>query len=210
MADSTISVLLVDDHSVVRAGFRYLLERVDGFVVIESDSAEAAYRIYREKKPDVVVIDMSMPGIGGLEGIRRLRASDDESRIIVLSMYNDPSFVTRAMEMGALGYLSKNCGPEELAKAIAAVMKGDRYFSSDIAIDAPGETTGTEISSLSTREFQVFRMLAEGTSVRDIADTLSLSPKTVNNHRSNIMEKLHTHSAVEMTRLAVREGIIDA
>lgn len=210
MGDATVSVLLVDDHAVVRAGFRYLLERVDGFVVIESDSAEAAYRIYREKKPDVVVIDMSMPGIGGLEGIRRLRASDETSRIIVLSMYNDPSFVTRAVEMGALGYLSKNCGPEELAKAIAAVMKGDRYFSSDIAIAAPGETTGTEISSLSTREFQVFRMLAEGASVKDIADTLSLSPKTVNNHRSNIMEKLQIHSAVEMTRLAVREGIIDA
>lgn len=209
MVDATVSVLLVDDHSVVRAGFRYLLERVDGFVVIESDSAEAAYRTYREKKPDVVVIDMSMPGIGGLEGIRRLRASDDTSRIIVLSMYNDPSFVTRAMEMGALGYLSKNCGPEELAKAIAAVMRGERYFSSDIALEA-ADTGGTELSSLSTREFQVFRMLADGASVKDIADTLSLSPKTVNNHRSNIMEKLQLHSAVEMTRLAVREGIIDA
>ncbi len=209
MVDATVSVLLVDDHSVVRAGFRYLLERVDGFVVIESDSAEAAYRTYREKKPDVVVIDMSMPGIGGLEGIRRLRASDDASRIIVLSMYNDPSFVTRAMEMGALGYLSKNCGPEELAKAIAAVMRGERYFSSDIALEA-ADTGGTELSSLSTREFQVFRMLADGASVKDIADTLSLSPKTVNNHRSNIMEKLQLHSAVEMTRLAVREGIIDA
>ncbi len=210
MVDATVSVLLVDDHSVVRAGFRYLLERVDGFVVIESDSAEAAYRIYREKKPDVVVIDMSMPGIGGLEGIRRLRASDETSRIIVLSMYNDPSFVTRAMEMGALGYLSKNCGPEELAKAIAAVMRGERYFSSDIALEAAGDTGGTDLSSLSTREFQVFRMLADGASVKDIADTLSLSPKTVNNHRSNIMEKLQLHSAVEMTRLAVREGIIDA
>ncbi len=209
MVDATVSVLLVDDHSVVRAGFRYLLERVEGFVVIESDSAEAAYRTYREKKPDVVVIDMSMPGIGGLEGIRRLRASDDTSRIIVLSMYNDPSFVTRAMEMGALGYLSKNCGPEELAKAIAAVMRGERYFSSDIALEA-ADTGGTELSSLSTREFQVFRMLADGASVKDIADTLSLSPKTVNNHRSNIMEKLQLHSAVEMTRLAVREGIIDA
>ncbi len=209
MVDATVSVLLVDDHSVVRAGFRYLLERVDGFVVIESDSAEAAYRTYREKKPDVVVIDMSMPGIGGLEGIRRLRASDDTSRIIVLSMYNDPSFVTRAMEMGALGYLSKNCGPEELAKAIAAVMRGERYFSSDIALEA-ADTGGTELSSLSTREFQVFRMLADGASVKDIADTLSLSPKTVNNHRSNIMEKLQLHSAVELTRLAVREGIIDA
>ncbi len=210
MVDATVSVLLVDDHSVVRAGFRYLLERVDGFVVIESDSAEAAYRIYREKKPDVVVIDMSMPGIGGLEGIRRLRASDETSRIIVLSMYNDPSFVTRAMEMGALGYLSKNCGPEELAKAIAAVMRGERYFSSDIALEAAGDTGGTDLSSLSTREFQVFRMLADGASVKDIADTLSLSPKTVNNHRSNIMEKLQLHNAVEMTRLAVREGIIDA
>ncbi len=210
MADATVSVLLVDDHSVVRAGFRYLLERVDGFVVIESDSAEAAYRIYREKKPDVVVIDMSMPGIGGLEGIRRLRASDETSCIIVLSMYNDPSFVTRAIEMGARGYLSKNCGPEELAKAIAAVMKGERYFSSDIALEAAGDAGGTELNSLSTREFQVFRMLAEGASVKDIADTLSLSPKTVNNHRSNIMEKLQLHSAVEMTRLAVREGIIDA
>lgn len=209
MVDATVSVLLVDDHSVVRAGFRYLLERVDGFVVIESDSAEAAYRTYREKKPDVVVIDMSMPGIGGLEGIRRLRASDDASRIIVLSMYNDPSFVTRATEMGALGYLSKNCGPEELAKAIAAVMRGERYFSSDIALEA-ADTGGTELSSLSTREFQVFRMLADGASVKDIADTLSLSPKTVNNHRSNIMEKLQLHSAVELTRLAVREGIIDA
>ncbi len=210
MGDSTVSVLLVDDHSVVRAGFRYLLERVDGFVVIESDSAEAAYRIYREKKPDVVVIDMSMPGIGGLEGIRRLRASDEKSCIIVLSMYNDPSFVTRAMEMGALGYLSKNCGPDELAKAIAAVMRGERYFSSDIALETAGDAGGTEISSLSTREFQVFRMLAEGASVKNIADTLSLSPKTVSNHRSNIMEKLQIHSAVEMTRLAVREGIIDA
>ncbi len=211
MNDRRIKVLLVDDHPVVRTGFRYLLENQNGFHVDEAGSAEDAYSKYSALIPDVVILDISMPGMGGLEGIRRLRARDEGVRILVLSMYDDLTFVTRAMKMGAMGYLSKNGAPEELGKAILAVMAGKEYFSSDIAgqLDS-ADGSVTEVHGLSTREFQIFRLLAEGRSAQMIAADLNLSPKTVNNHRAHIMEKLALKNAAELTRFAIREGIIEA
>jgi len=207
-----IKILLVDDHPVVRAGFRYLLEKQSGFEVCEAGSAEDAYSLCAEIVPDVVVLDISMPGMGGLECIRRLCARDKNIRILVLSMYDDPSFVTRASKMGAMGYLSKNSAPEELSKAILAVMANKKYISTDISKRARlDHESGTgRLYGLSTREFQIFSLLAEGRSAIAIADSLNISPKTVHNHRSHIMEKLGLSNTSEITRLAIRQGIIDA
>lgn len=211
MATAKIKVLLVDDHPVVRTGFRYLLEKQNGFHVDEVGSAEDAYTSYASLQPDVVILDISMPGMGGLEGIKRLRARDASACILVLSMYDDLGFVTRARKMGAMGYLSKNGAPEELARAIRSVLAGKEYYSADIAAELENQHHSVcEVQGLSTREFQVFRLLAEGRTAQAIADDLNLSPKTVNNHRTHIMEKLGLKNASELTRFAIRQGVIKA
>ena len=203
------SILLVDDHAVVRAGFRYLLESRNQYEVSEAGSSEEAYQVYGELKPDVVVLDVSMPGMGGIEGLRRLRSRYPEARVLLLSMYDDPAFVARAMKMGARGYISKNSAADSLVKAITEVLRGKTYFSEDIAaqMDDDGDHA-SETLSLSSREFEVFRLLAEGRSVGDIAEDLKLSPKTVSNHRSRLMDKLCLKTTAELVHYAIRQGIV--
>jgi len=204
------SVLLVDDHAVVRASFRYLLENKEGYVVAEADSAEAAFEQYDLLLPDVVVLDISMPGMGGFEGLRRLRHKHKDARVLLLSMYDDSAFVTRAIKMGARGYISKNCAPESLGKAIKAILNGEQYFSDDIAIQMRGreKDQDSETLSLSPREFEVFRLLAEGQAVNEVAANLNLSPKTVSNHRSRLMDKLSLKSTADLVHFAIRQGVI--
>lgn len=205
-------ILLVDDHAVVRAGFRYLLESRNEYQVSEAGSSEEAYQVYGELQPDVVVLDVSMPGMGGIEGLRRLRSRYPEARVLLLSMYDDPAFVARAMKMGARGYISKNSAADSLVRAIGEVLRGKTCFSDDIAAqmgdDARDYDSGT--LSLSTREFEIFRLLAEGRSVADIAADLSLSPKTISNHRSRLMEKLSLRTTAELVHYAIRQGIVGA
>lgn len=206
-------ILLVDDHAVVRAGFRYLLESEGQYQVREVDSAEEACSVFNEFKPDVVVMDMMMPGMGGLEGVRHIHAKDENARILVLSMRDDGAYVSRALKAGAKGYITKRSAPEELANAIQTLLRGKLYLSGDIA-DARGQggaaSDEDRVSQLSEREFEVFCLLAEGRTVVEISEDLHLSPKTVSNHRANIMMKLGAKNIVELTRLAIRNGLIDA
>ncbi|MDH5573485.1 MAG: response regulator transcription factor [Gammaproteobacteria bacterium] len=206
-------LLLVDDHAIVRAGFRYLLESDADYEIKEVNTAEEACHVYNEYKPDAVIMDLLMPGMGGLEGVRHINAKDGEAKVLVLSMRDDPVYISRARKAGAKGYITKRSAPEELTRAIISVIDGKEYLSSDVLDIMPRADVTTDdekINCLSEREFEVFCMLADGVSVVSISNSLHLSPKTVSNHRTRIMSKLSANSLVDITRLAIRKGLIDA
>ena len=205
--------MLVDDHAVVRTGFRLLLQAfADIEVVAEADSGEAACQMYESVAPDVVVMDIAMAGMGGIEAIKRLIAKDAKARILALSAHEDTSHPKRALQAGALGYLSKRSAPEVLIDAIRAIAKGQRYLDAQIAQrmavqDIHGEKG--PMDKLSPREFEVFLQLARGQSVAQISETLTLSSSTIGTHLYNIKQKLGLGNQAEMTLLAVRHGLID-
>lgn len=205
-------LLLVDDHAIVRAGFRYLLESDADYDILEAGSAEEACNVYGAYKPDAVIMDLMMPGMGGLEGLRHLNAKDRNAKILVLSMREDLAYVTRATLAGATGYLTKRSAAEELVKAVNEVIKGKKYLSADICDSDKSDLIVSEevkIKRLSEREFEVFCLLAEGRAVVKISDDLHLSPKTVSNHRTRIMSKLEISNIVELTHMAIRNGLIE-
>ena len=208
-----IGVLLVDDHAVVRVGFRMLLEVTpDVRVVGEADDGEAACRTYAGLKPDVVVMDLAMPGIGGLQAVRRLLATDPAARILALSAYDDAVHPKRVLKAGALGYLCKREAPQALLDAVRAVAAGRRWIDPAIAQKmALDEVAGTEspLQTLSSREFDVFLMLARGRSVAEIAADLSLSASTVGTHMYHIKQKLQVANQAEITLLALRHRLIE-
>ena len=205
--------MLVDDHAVVRTGFRLLLQAfADIEVVAEADSGEAACQMYESVAPDVVVMDIAMAGMGGIEAIKRLMAKDAKARILALSAHEDTSHPKRALQAGALGYLSKRSAPEVLIDAIRAIAKGQRYLDAQIAQrmavqDIHGEKG--PMDKLSPREFEVFLQLARGQSVAQISETLALSSSTIGTHLYNVKQKLGLVNQAEMTLLAVRHGLID-
>ena len=205
--------MLVDDHAVVRTGFRLLLQAfADIEVVAEADSGEAACQMYESVAPDVVVMDIAMAGMGGIEAIKRLMAKDAKARILALSAHEDTSHPKRALQAGALGYLSKRSAPEVLIDAIRAIAKGQRFLDAQIAQrmavqDIHGENG--PMDKLSPREFEVFLQLARGRSVAQISETLTLSSSTIGTHLYNIKQKLGLVNQAEMTLLAVRHGLID-
>ncbi|VAW51548.1 hypothetical protein MNBD_GAMMA06-312 [hydrothermal vent metagenome] len=205
-------VLLVDDHAIVRAGFRQLLEKDNNFDILEVESAEKACQIYGKFQPHVVIMDLVMPGMGGLEGVRHLHAKDDKAKILVLSMREDMAYVNRATLAGASGYLTKGCVAEELRKAVNAVLNGRTYLSEKIyrTDDNIFTSDKQKIENLTEREFEVFCKLAEGQSAVKISSDLHLSPKTISNHRTRILSKLNATSIVEITRLAIRNELLDA
>jgi len=205
-------LLLVDDHAIVRAGFRYLLESDADYEIREVDTAEEACRIYSEYKPDAVIMDLLMPGMGGLQGVRHIHAKDQNARVLVLSMRDDPVYVSQATKAGAKGYVTKRSAPEELTRAVSVLIKGQEYLSADIKqnISKSSKSDEEKIDCLSEREFEIFRLLAEGHTVVNISEDLHLSPKTVSNHRTHIMHKLQATNIVELTRLAIRNGLIEA
>jgi len=205
--------MLVDDHAVVRTGFRLLLQAfADIEVVAEADSGEAACQMYESVAPDVVVMDIAMAGMGGIEAIKRLMAKDARARILALSAHEDTSHPRRALQAGALGYLSKRSAPEVLIDAIRAIARGQRYLDAQIAqrmaVQAIHGDNGP-MEKLSPREFEVFVQLARGQSVVQISETLTLSSSTVGTHLYNIKQKLGLVNQAEMTLLAVRHGLID-
>jgi two-component system, NarL family, invasion response regulator UvrY len=208
----TIKVMLVDDHAVVRMGFRLLLQSTpDIEVVAEAESGEEACKLYSEKKPDVVVMDLSMPGIGGMEALNRIRAKFPNARILVLSAHDDAMHPKRVLEAGAVGYLSKRSAPEALIQALAQVMQGKIFLESGIAQKlAVNQLTGEQnpLAVLSPREFEVFKLLAQGESVAEIADLLFLSPRTVGTHLYNIKQKLNASNSAELALIAMRAGVI--
>ncbi|MEZ0233248.1 MAG: response regulator [Methylophilaceae bacterium] len=208
-----INVMLVDDHAVVRMGFKMLLESApDIKVVAEAENGEQGVKMYMEHHPDVVVMDITMPGIGGLEAIERIMAKDSHARLLVLSAHEDSVHPKRVLNAGALGYLTKRSAAEELIKAIRTVAGRKRYLEASIAQQMAiqqlsGETNPVDV--LSDREFEVFMALAKGKTTNDIAETLSLSPRTVGTHLYNIKQKLNANNSAEIALIAMRSGLID-
>lgn len=207
-------VMLVDDHAVVRVGFKMLLQAApDIEVIAEADSGESACLKYAEVAPDVVVMDLAMPGMGGIEAVRRILARDSRARILALSAHEDTAHPRRVLKAGARGYLSKRTAPEVLIEAVRAVAAGQRYLDPGIAQKlAVEELTGSQdpVKALSEREFAVFIQLAQGLSVAQIAENLKLSPNTVGTHLYNVKQKLGAANQAELTLIALRHGLIGA
>ena len=210
-----INVLIVDDHALVRMGIRRLLENLpDMTVVAEAENGETALALVRTHKPDVVLLDMKMPGIDGWEVTRRLNKTHPNVKVIVVTTANlDPTFPGRLLQLGAMGYLTKESDADEMAMAIRRVYKGDKYLCAEIAqqmaissLQAPQETP---FDSLSEREMQVMLMITRGMTVPEISETLFLSPKTVNGYRYRMFEKLMVKNDVELTFLAMKYRIIE-
>ena len=209
----TINVMLVDDHAVVRFGFRMLLESTDDIkVVAEADSAEAAYQQIPVAKPDVIVMDISLGDTMGVEATRRIVARDKGAKVLGLSSHEDPSYVRYMLKAGALGYLSKRSAPDELMHAIRQVAEGRMYIEASLSQrmaleEFNGEKSPIEV--LSEREFGVFIQLAKGLSVNQIAELLNISPRTVGTHLYNVKQKLGAANQAELTLIAVRHGLIE-
>ena len=210
-----IRVLLADDHAVVRMGFRLLLQsQADMSVVAEAESGEIACQRYLELSPDVVVMDIAMPGMGGLEALRRILSHDPGARVLTLSAHDDPMHARRALREGARGFLSKRSAPEALLEAVSAVAAGQRYLDKSLAqklaIDEIEGGSKSLIERLSEREFDVFIRLARGATVQRIAEDLNLSPSTVGTHLYNVKQKLRVTNQSELTLIAIRERLIEA
>lgn len=208
-----IRIMLVDDHAVVRSGLRRMLEQSPGMeVVAEAESGEQAYQLFSIHMPDVAVMDLSMNGMGGLESARRILARHPGSKILVFSMHENAAFATQALKAGVSGYVIKASAPDELLVAIQDVMRGKTYLSASVAQNIAMEALIGEngpIQQLSSREFEVFRLLVEGKSTEEIGNLLNISQKTVANYYTLIKQKLGVTSSIELIRLAMRYGIIE-
>ncbi len=207
-----IRVLIVDDHAVVRAGYRVLLGSAKEIEIIaEADSGEAGFRAYTEHKPDIVIMDLSLPGISGLEAIRRIVARDSGAKILAFTMHEDTVFVEQALQAGARGYVTKSSAPAVLVEAVKQIAAGSIYLEPDIAQRLALQKLRGPRSSfarLSTREFEIFSLLAEGLNADEIATRVSLSSKTIANYSTQIKNKLEVNSVAEIVRLAIRHGIV--
>ena len=207
-----IRILLTDDHEVVRAGYRRLLESTpDIEVTAEAASGEDAYSRYCELQPDVVVMDLTMPGMGGLEASRRILAHDNSAKILVFSVHENEVMLNRALDIGVLGYISKRSASQVMIEAVRQVAASEMYVGQEMMPFLVKRKTSPDnemVSGLSSREFEVFRLLADSKSVNDIAKLLNLSPKTVGHHMTHIKNKLGIANIAGLTRLAIRLGII--
>ena len=208
-----LKLLLVDDHAVVRGGFKVLLQTWDDVdVVAEANSGEEALPLYTLHRPDVVVMDIAMAGMGGIEASKRLLALDPQARILALSAHEDSSYAKRALQAGALGYLSKRTAPEVLIDALRMVARHQRFIDPIIAQRMANQQNSSDsqyIDKLSPREFEVFIALAKGRSVLDISQALGLSASTVGTHLYKVKLKLQLSNQSEMTLLAMRHGLLD-
>jgi DNA-binding NarL/FixJ family response regulator len=205
--------MLVDDHAVVREGYRRLIEKhKDLTVIAEAADGEKAYQLYKRLKPDVVVLDLSMPGRGGIEVLRRMRQWDEHARILIFTMHQNAAYAVQAFRAGAKGYITKSSAPELLIAAIRDVAAGKTAISPDVSHAVAMARISDEdelLESLTAREFDIFRMLADGRPIVEIAATLNLSPKTVSNYHYLIKSKLGVASDIELARLAVRMKIVE-
>ncbi len=208
-----LTLLLVDDHAVVRSGFKVLLQTWDDVdVVAEANSGEEALPLYTLHRPEVVVMDIAMAGMGGIEACKRLLALDPKVRILALSAHEDSSYAKRALQAGALGYLSKRTAPEVLIDALRMVARHQRFIDPIIAQRMANQRTDSDtqyIDKLSPREFEVFILLAKGKSVVDISQSLGLSASTVGTHLYKVKLKLQLSNQSEITLLAMRHGLLD-
>ncbi len=208
-----IKVLLVDDHELVRTGIRRLIEDIKGLEVVgEVETGEAAIDFARDQHVDVVLMDLNMPGIGGLEATRRLISKDKHLKIIVVTVHNTEPFPQQLFKAGAMGYLTKGCNIEEIVHAIKEVFYGRRYISVDIAQQMAMNLQPEDenpFDKLSQREMQVMMMSMQGMKGQEISEQLNLSPKTISTYRYRLFEKLNVSNDVELTRLAMQYGLID-
>ncbi|AIX50832.1 two-component system response regulator UvrY [Pantoea sp. ICBG 1758] len=211
-----ISLLLVDDHELVRAGIRRILEDIKGLVIAgEAACGEDAVKWCRQHTVNVVLMDMNMPGIGGLEATRKIVRYNPDIRIIMLTIHTENPLPARVMQAGASGYLSKGAAPQEVVSAIRAVHAGQRYIASDIAqqmalSQIEPQKAESPFSCLSERELQIMLMITRGQKVTEISEQLNLSPKTVNSYRYRMFSKLNISGDVELTHLAIRHGLFNA
>ena len=211
---SKIAVMLVDDHSVVRAGYRLLLSQTDNIHVIsEASRGEDACQSYADLQPDVVVMDINLPGIGGLAAMRRICTKHPSAKILAFSVHDEPLYVTRAFEAGAWGYVTKSCEPEVLVEAVQRLAHGERFVDPALAQRMVVQTlttvsSATALSGLSGREFDVFCLLAKGRTTREVAEDLCLGYKTVSNYISVLKNKLNVKTIAEMTQLAFHHGVL--
>lgn len=207
-----IDVLLVDDHPIVRSGYARLLEAGgDIHVIAEAESADAGYSAYVDHPPDVTVTDLSLPGSSGIDLIRRIRARDASARLLVFSVHDEAVVVDKALQSGASGFISKRSAPEVLLEAVRAVARGERYLSNDVRKVFERRSPDAEraiINELSPREFEVFRLLAQGHSAGECATILNLSQKTVANYQALIKEKLGVGTSAALVHLALRLGVV--
>jgi two-component system invasion response regulator UvrY len=212
---SVIKVLVVDDHDLVRMGITRMLNDISGIKVVgEAASGEDALRLARELNPQVVLMDVKMPGIGGLEATRKLLRQDPDIRVVAVTVCDEEPFPSRLLKAGAAGYLTKGAALDEMVKAIRTVAAGQRYISPEIAqqlaLKNLDDEKGSPFELLSEREMQITMMIVNCQKVQEISDRLFLSPKTVNSYRYRIFEKLGIDSDVELTLLAVRHGLLSA
>ena len=209
-----ITVLLTDDHELVRTGIRRLLEDSKQVSIVgEADCGEKSIQLAQEHQPDVILMDVNMPGIGGVEACRRILQRNPKQKIIVLSVHNEQTFPKRLLEIGARGYLTKECGVDEMLEAIRQVHAGNSYIATSIAQQLalsllPGNDVNP-IDRLSRREFQVMLMISQGLSNAQISDKLCLSPKTISTYRLRLLEKLDAHNEVDLIKIAVEQGMVE-
>jgi len=213
--DVLINILLVDDHELVRTGISRIIDDVRGMKVIgEAESGEDAVKWCRNNHPDVVLMDINMPGIGGLDAMHRILRINEDIKIIMLTMHTENPFPSKVMQAGAAGYLSKAAAPDEVLAAIRAVNSGQRYLAPEIAqqmaLSQISPVSDDPFSVLSERELQIMMMITKGQRVVDISEQLSLSPKTINSYRYRLFDKLGVNGDVELTHLAIRYGMLDA
>jgi two-component system, NarL family, invasion response regulator UvrY len=208
---SAVTVLLVDDHAVVREGYRRLLEERGSIAVIgEASDANEAYERFCQLTPQVVVMDISLPGLSGIETMRRMLARAPRTGVLIFSMHEEAIFAHRALQAGALGYVTKASAPHVLVEAVHAIARGKRYLSTQIAQELALRNVNAEagkLNDLSIREFEVLRFLIEGRSIRAIAEAMNLNPKTIANHQSTIKQKLGVATPVQLLRAAENLGL---
>ncbi|MDX1444272.1 MAG: response regulator [Gammaproteobacteria bacterium] len=207
-----IKVLLVDDHELIRVGMRKVIEAEEGVVIAgEANDGEQALELAKAERPDIVLLDINMPGMNGVEATRRLSRLPNAPKIIIVSVHAQDPIPTRLLEAGASGYLTKEAAAQELPTALKAVAKGKRYLSADVAREIALAQAGGEspLASLSEREMEVLLLVADGKGIPDIADRLNVSPKTVSTYRYRLFEKLDVENDVELARYALRHGLVE-
>lgn len=207
---NVITILVVDDHPIVRAGCRQLIQQISNTKVIEAETGEEGYRLFQENYPDMVLLDITLPGIGGLEVLRKMRANRENAKVLMFSMHEDPVFASRAMQAGARGYITKNNAADYLVEAVEKVLAGKTYLSPDTAQQLAMLNIGagtSALSDLSRRELEILRLLGEGKSMTEISNLLGISYKTVANNLTQIKSKLDINKTAELMRFAISHGL---
>ena len=205
-----ITILVIDDHPIVRAGCRQLIQRIPSAKVVEAETGEEGYRLFQELYPDMVLLDITLPGIGGLEVLRRIRANRENAKVLMFSMHEDPVFASRAMQTVARGYITKNNAADHLVEAVEKVLAGKTYLSADMAQELAMLNIGagtSALSDLSRRELEILRLVGEGKSMTETSGILGISYKTVANNLTQIKSKLGISKTAELMRFAISHGL---